>query len=148
MTAGTPLASEYKEENLKLVEDGVCNLQKHIENTAQYGIPVLVAINKFASDTAAELDIIRKASLEAGLHIFVSKLLHLSRCAWLRVIEAIPSLVSAAQVCSLQPPPVDLLSRAIHSGCPQRHSHAPLDCHMQLLEASLCTALSQLADES
>lgn len=67
VTAGTPLAPEYKEENVGLIEKGVCNLVKHIQNTAQYGIPVVVAINKFATDTDSELEIIRKASLEAGI---------------------------------------------------------------------------------
>jgi len=66
VTAGTPLAQEYKQENVELVKGGACNLAKHIRNTAQYGIPVLVAINKFASDTPAELDAIKEASLEAG----------------------------------------------------------------------------------
>lgn len=68
VTAGTPLAPEYKEENVDLVEKGMCNLRKHIENTAQYGIPVIVAINKFASDTDTELSAIQKGSLEAGRH--------------------------------------------------------------------------------
>ena len=66
VSAGTPLAPEYKEENVGLVKEGVCNLVKHIKNTAQYGIPVVVAINKFASDTDSELEVIRQASLDAG----------------------------------------------------------------------------------
>ena len=66
VTAGTPLAPEYKEENVGLIEKGVCNLVKHIQNTAQYGVPVIVAINKFASDTDAEMEIIRTESLKAG----------------------------------------------------------------------------------
>ena len=66
VTAGTPLAPEYKEENVELVEKGMCNLEKHIENTAQYGIPVIVAINKFASDTDAEMAVIKEKSLAAG----------------------------------------------------------------------------------
>ena len=67
VTAGTPLAPEYKEENVGLIEKGVCNLVKHIQNTAQYGVPVIVAINKFASDTDAEMEIIRTKALKAGL---------------------------------------------------------------------------------
>ena len=66
VTAGTPLAPEYKEENVELVKGGMSNLARHIRNTAQYGVPVIVAINKFASDTQAELDAVREASLEAG----------------------------------------------------------------------------------
>lgn len=80
MTAGTPLAPEYKEENVGLVEKGVCNLVKHIQNTAQYGVPVIVAINKFASDTEAEMEIIRTESLKAGLLIIPHKSLLPFRC--------------------------------------------------------------------
>ena len=68
VSAGTPLAPEYKEENVELVEQGVCNLVKHIENTKQYGIPVVVAINRFASDTEAELNAIKQAAIKAGEH--------------------------------------------------------------------------------
>ena len=66
VSAGTPLAPEYKEENVELIEKGVCNLVKHIENTKQYGIPVVVAINRFASDSDAELQTIREAAKQAG----------------------------------------------------------------------------------
>jgi formyltetrahydrofolate synthetase len=71
VTAGTPLAHEYKQEDVGLVRGGMSNLAKHIRNTAQYGVPVLVAINKFASDTPAELETIREASLEAGGNLAV-----------------------------------------------------------------------------
>lgn len=66
VTAGTPLAAEYKEENVDLVRKGVSNLKRHITNTLQYGIPVVVAINKFATDTDAEMAVVREASLDAG----------------------------------------------------------------------------------
>ena len=68
VTAGTPLAPEYREENVELVRKGMANLVKHIHNTRQYGIPVIVAINKFASDTDAEMAIVREGSLDAGRH--------------------------------------------------------------------------------
>lgn len=69
VTAGTPLAPEYKEENVALVESGTCNLARHIKNCRQYGVPVVVAINKFASDTPAELEAVRTASMKAGEHL-------------------------------------------------------------------------------
>ena len=43
--------SEYTQENLELVEKGFCNLRKQIENANFFGIPVVVAVNKFATDT-------------------------------------------------------------------------------------------------
>jgi len=64
--AGAPLAPEYSEENLELLEKGCTNLVKHIENAKRYGVPVVVAINRFKDDTDAEVEVVRKASLAAG----------------------------------------------------------------------------------
>ncbi len=58
VVAGTPLKSEYINENLELVEKGFCNLGKQIENANLFGIPVVVAVNQFATDTKAELDLV------------------------------------------------------------------------------------------
>ncbi len=66
VTAGKPLAIEYKEENLGLLEEGCSNLRAHIANARSYGIPVVVAVNRFHTDTDAEIDMIRKAAREAG----------------------------------------------------------------------------------
>jgi methylenetetrahydrofolate dehydrogenase (NADP+)/methenyltetrahydrofolate cyclohydrolase/formyltetrahydrofolate synthetase len=63
---GRPLAPEYLEENVALVEAGTANLVKHIENARKFGVAVLVAINQFATDTEAELKVIKKAAINAG----------------------------------------------------------------------------------
>ena len=63
---GAPLAQEYTEENLELLEAGLGNLGKHIENAKKFGIPVVVAINAFSSDTENEWEMIRKYSIEMG----------------------------------------------------------------------------------
>jgi formyltetrahydrofolate synthetase len=63
---GRPLDQAYKEENLELLEAGLANLGVHIRNAKKYGIPVVVAINKFTEDTAAEIELIRKFSEDAG----------------------------------------------------------------------------------
>ena len=49
--AGTPLAQEYKEENLDLVKAGCCNIVQHIENARKFGVSVVVAINVFRYDS-------------------------------------------------------------------------------------------------
>ncbi|MBT3313065.1 MAG: formate--tetrahydrofolate ligase [Anaerolineae bacterium] len=64
--AGAPLASEYTEENLELLEAGMPNLQAHIENAMSFGIPVVVAVNSFKDDTPAEVELVRKMAIEAG----------------------------------------------------------------------------------
>jgi formate--tetrahydrofolate ligase len=66
VVAGTPLAAEYRTENVELVARGCCNLIKHITNTRAFGIPVVVCINRFACDTDGELEAIRAAALAAG----------------------------------------------------------------------------------
>lgn len=68
VSAGKPLASEYIEENTDLVTKGVANLVKHIQNAMKFGVNVVVAINKFKNDTDAEIDIVKKASLDAGAY--------------------------------------------------------------------------------
>ena len=64
--AGAPLAPEYTEENLELVEAGLPNLQAHIENAKRFGIPVVVAVNSFKDDTQAEVERVRKGAIAAG----------------------------------------------------------------------------------
>lgn len=63
---GLPLPEEYRNENIELVRQGCSNLKKQIENAKKYGVNVVVAINKFVTDTEDEIEIIRQLSMEAG----------------------------------------------------------------------------------
>ena len=64
--AGRPLDQAYIEENLELLEAGCVNMVAHIENALRFGIPVVVAINKFKDDTDNEIALVRKIALAAG----------------------------------------------------------------------------------
>jgi methylenetetrahydrofolate dehydrogenase (NADP+)/methenyltetrahydrofolate cyclohydrolase/formyltetrahydrofolate synthetase/formate--tetrahydrofolate ligase len=66
---GRPLDSAYTEENLELVGSGLANLKVHIRNAKLYGVPVVVAVNVFKDDTPAEVELVKKASLEAGAEL-------------------------------------------------------------------------------
>jgi methylenetetrahydrofolate dehydrogenase (NADP+)/methenyltetrahydrofolate cyclohydrolase/formyltetrahydrofolate synthetase len=66
VVAGRPLAAAYTDENLELLAKGLSNMQHHIKNALRFGIPVIVAVNSFASDTPAEVELVRKAAVEAG----------------------------------------------------------------------------------
>jgi formyltetrahydrofolate synthetase len=66
VVAGKPLAPEYTDENLDLLQKGLPNMIQHIENALKYGVNVVVAVNSFANDTPAEVELVRKAALEAG----------------------------------------------------------------------------------
>jgi methylenetetrahydrofolate dehydrogenase (NADP+)/methenyltetrahydrofolate cyclohydrolase/formyltetrahydrofolate synthetase/formate--tetrahydrofolate ligase len=66
VVAGKPIDEAYKKENLALIEAGLPNLERHIKNVASYGVPVVVAINAFATDTDAEIAFVQKAAIRAG----------------------------------------------------------------------------------
>jgi len=66
VSPGQPLQREYVEEDLALLEAGCCNMLRHIENCTKFGVPVIVAINQFATDTEAELALIKKLAVEGG----------------------------------------------------------------------------------
>ena len=63
---GRPLDKAYTEENLSLLSAGMDNLLAHIKNAKRFGVPVVVAINSFPTDTWAEINLIRDAALAAG----------------------------------------------------------------------------------
>ncbi|PKA49594.1 Formate--tetrahydrofolate ligase [Apostasia shenzhenica] len=66
VVAGKPLDHAYLNENVALVEAGCVNLARHISNTKMYGVKVVVAINKFATDSEAEMNAVRTAALASG----------------------------------------------------------------------------------
>jgi methylenetetrahydrofolate dehydrogenase (NADP+)/methenyltetrahydrofolate cyclohydrolase/formyltetrahydrofolate synthetase len=63
---GKPLDDAYIRENLPLLEKGVCNLERNIEIARMFGVPVVVAVNRFHTDTPAEVELVRKAAEAAG----------------------------------------------------------------------------------
>jgi formate--tetrahydrofolate ligase len=63
---GKALPKEFTEENLPALEAGCVNLVKHIQNARKFGVPVVVAVNAFSTDTPAEHELIRRVSIEAG----------------------------------------------------------------------------------
>ena len=66
VVAGKPLAHEYTNENLDLLKKGLPNMERHIKNALKFGVNVVVAVNSFAADTPAEVELVRKAAIAAG----------------------------------------------------------------------------------
>lgn len=66
VVAGKPLDAAYTDENLALLGAGMVNLLHHIGIARKFGIPVVVAVNRFGTDTPAELELIRKTAIEVG----------------------------------------------------------------------------------
>ena len=64
--AGRDLPPEMTSENLEAISEGLPNLTKQIENVKRHGVPVVVAVNRFPDDTDNEVELVRKAGLDAG----------------------------------------------------------------------------------
>ncbi len=72
VVAGRPLAKEYSEENLELLEKGCENLFHHVETIKKSGIVPVVCINQFHTDTEAEIALVRRLCTEKGVRCALS----------------------------------------------------------------------------
>ena len=70
---GRPLPAEYVEENLELLEKGCANLFHHVNNVKKSGIKPVVCINRFATDTDAEVALLRRLCEEQGVRVALSE---------------------------------------------------------------------------
>ncbi len=66
MVMGKPLDNRISRENTDAVEIGCANLEKQVENCRLYNVPCIVVINKFPTDTAKEIAVVRQKALEYG----------------------------------------------------------------------------------
>ena len=68
MHGGVP-KTELKGENLKALKKGMANLERHLGNIQKYGVPAVVAINRFIDDTKAEVELVRKSCKALGAEV-------------------------------------------------------------------------------
>lgn len=69
---GVPKA-ELNEENVEALKKGICNLEKHIENLHKFGVPVVVTLNSFITDTEAENEFVKSFCENKGCEFAISK---------------------------------------------------------------------------
>ncbi|QZY54234.1 formate--tetrahydrofolate ligase [Crassaminicella profunda] len=65
--------TELGKENLESLDCGFANLEKQVENIKKFGLPVLVAVNKFMSDTDAEINLLMKKCEEIGVEVALNE---------------------------------------------------------------------------
>ena len=65
--------ANLSEENLNALSKGICNLEKHIENLQNFGVPIIVTLNSFVTDTEAEYQFIRSFCEEKGCEFALSE---------------------------------------------------------------------------
>ena len=66
--------TELTAENVEALERGIVNLKTHIENMQKFGVPVVVAINRFASDTDSEIAVIKRVCGEMGVEVSLAEI--------------------------------------------------------------------------
>lgn len=71
---GGIVKTELKEENVEALKKGAVNLKTHIENMHKFGVPVVVAINRFESDTDAEIQVIEDICAETGVQYSLAEI--------------------------------------------------------------------------
>jgi formate--tetrahydrofolate ligase len=76
VVAGKPLGKELISENIPALEEGICNLEKHIENVKLHGLECVVAINQFATDTKNEVNFVKRYAEKAGALAAVPSQVH------------------------------------------------------------------------
>ena len=70
---GNQEKSTLMEENLEALKQGICNLEKHIENLQQFGVPIVVTLNKFSTDTERELNYVKDFCESKGCAFVLSE---------------------------------------------------------------------------
>lgn len=65
--------TELSEENVEALKKGIINLQTHIENMQKYGVPAVVAINRFGTDTDAEIAVIEEFCKNMGVEVSLTE---------------------------------------------------------------------------
>src|SRR4249919_1187795 len=63
---------DLKSENLKALEAGMANLQRHVENVKKFGLPVVVSINRFSADTEAEIALVKEKCKALGVEALMA----------------------------------------------------------------------------
>ncbi|MEK4151799.1 formate--tetrahydrofolate ligase [Carnobacterium sp. FSL E2-0243] len=99
MHGGVP-KSNLASEDVEAVEIGFSNLQKHIENMQSYGLPVVVAINEFVSDTVAEVQMVKEKCLALGVEAALTSVWEKGSEGGVALAEAVLAEIDHTQVFS------------------------------------------------
>lgn len=88
MHGGVP-REKVAETNLEALEKGLANLDKHIANVKKFGVPIVVAINRFPTDAPEELELVHKHCIQAGARSAISEVVAKGGEGGIELAEAI-----------------------------------------------------------
>ncbi|MCY4304322.1 MAG: formate--tetrahydrofolate ligase [Aestuariivita sp.] len=105
--------SDLNEENAVAVQKGCSNLGRHIENLKSFGVPVVVAINHFVSDTETEIDVIRDYVSEHGAEAILSRHWELGSRGTVDLAQKVVDLADSGitKFSTLYPPEMTLIDK-------------------------------------
>lgn len=90
--------NELSKENLEALEKGIPNLLKHVENiTLNYGLPAVVAINRFPTDTVAELDLVERECNKLGVKVALSEVWEKGGLGGIRLAEEVIKIIEGGE---------------------------------------------------
>ena len=89
--------TELNGENLPALEEGLSNLGAHIKNIRKFGLPVVVALNRFPNDTAAELDLVLNYCQEHGVAAAVSEVVARGGAGGVELAQQVLNVLEAEQ---------------------------------------------------
>jgi formate--tetrahydrofolate ligase len=93
---GVALA-DLKQENPAAVAAGLPNLEKHLENIRLFGVPAVVAINRFAGDSAAEIEVVREKTALLGVPALVANGWEAGGAGTMELADAVAAAVDSAK---------------------------------------------------
>lgn len=102
---GVPKA-ELGTENVEALEKGIVNLKAHVENMHKFGVPVVVAINRFGTDTVAELKVIDDCCKELGVDYALSEVFGKGGEGGMELAKTVCDVIDRCQGCQTQFAPI------------------------------------------
>jgi formate--tetrahydrofolate ligase len=121
---------DLKTENLKALEAGMANLQRHVENIHKFGIPAVVSINRFSADTDAEIALVKEKCKALGVEALMADHWAMGGAGAADVARAVVKTIDAgkAKLKLLYPDDTPLLEK-IRTICTQIYRAKDIDVH-------------------
>lgn len=91
--------TDLTEENVEALKKGIVNLKTHVENMHKFGVPVVVAINRFHTDTEAEIEVIENTCKELGVEVSLAEIFAKGGEGGIDLVEKVCSTIDRCEDC-------------------------------------------------
>ena len=91
--------TDLTEENVEALKKGIVNLKTHVENMHKFGVPVVVAINRFHTDTEAEIEVIENTCKELGVEVSLAEIFAKGGDGGIDLVEKVCTTIDRCEDC-------------------------------------------------